>query len=117
MLKVKIPNSKLIDIKIIENTLVFDGEEGFADADHLTDEEVERCRMFGFIVNGMREAKNDKFEKTPIDPPIDSDKIEQPPTNEDPGEMFKDLKETKPDKENKPDKLKETPKNGKKGAK
>lgn len=100
-----------MDIKILENTLVFDGEEGFANADHLTDEEVERCRMFGFIVNGEREVENDNSGDPPVDPPTNSDKGEQPPNNEDPGELLQDIKETKPDKS------KETPKNGKKGAK
>ncbi len=46
-MRVKIPGGKVKELVIVENRLVF-GEDGFAPADHLTAEEIDRCRRLGF---------------------------------------------------------------------
>ena len=56
-MRIKIPNSKVKELLILENTLRFDDEEKYAKADHLTEEEVARCRTFGFVIDGVKEEQ------------------------------------------------------------
>ncbi len=65
-MRIKIPNSKVKELLILENTLRFDDEEKYAKADHLTDEEVARCRKFGFVIDGARAIPQGEPQGEPI---------------------------------------------------
>ena len=58
-MKIHAPHLKIKALQVLENVLQFD-DEGFAPADHLTDEEVARCHKFGLKVEGKREKAPDK---------------------------------------------------------
>lgn len=47
--KVQVPGNKHTELTVIEHVLKF-GADGWAEADHLTKEELAKCRRFGFTV-------------------------------------------------------------------
>ena len=54
MIKVKRGPNKISVLKVLEHTLHF-AEDGIAEAEHLTDKEIERCRSFFMTIIGERE--------------------------------------------------------------
>lgn len=63
-MRVSIPGGRVKSLFLLENVLTF-GEDGWADADHLTEAEVQRCRDFGFRVEGTVK-KPDEPKETPV---------------------------------------------------
>lgn len=73
-MRVKLPGCKVRDLIILKNCLVF-GDDGFAEADHLTKKEIARCRQLGFVFEDTAKvvpASREQLEQNQYEP-LDED--------------------------------------------
>ena len=93
-LRIRIPgNQGVREMHVGQSVLSF-GKDGYADADHLSDEEIQRCINFHFVVEGGRATPQ---AKAPEEAPTLYDDAEDDETTESTQEEPEEAMETQDD--------------------